>query len=198
MPVRDFIPERREVQAGPRRFFLRRPTVATVEMVLGLYPAEILAAVRAYREGARDVETFLVLFTMEGDERIAEVLATCTEAGGGTPVCETGEAARALVRAMLSLCDLPRILASFDFTAEEVAPLSARAVESHPEDRAFVLVGMACELGVSPLELAGWPYEAYLTAQDALLRRAGRKPVRVSAPNTIILPWGDGVPHSVN
>jgi hypothetical protein len=213
VPVRDFIQERRVVQMGPRRFIIRKPTVATLEAVLGLYAVEITKVFQACALGLPPdpLAALLPVFLAGGGSKLADVLATCCEPADevAEAIAEHPEAAEALVMAVLSIADLPRIVGSLDFTSEERAAKLARIAEQHgvpppeseegPSERALAIVLLSERFHLSPMTVMDWPYEAFLTVCETLPGpgAGGKKKVdpREYAPGTIILNAVPGKPN---
>jgi len=147
--------------------------LATVEMLLGLYPAEITTSVRSWPV-EDPITTFLPLFL--ADDRIAEVLSTCTQVQGEDATIQevlAGDplAAARVCGAVLSLCDVPRIVRSFDFDPERAAVAARVSVPDpteNPAERGKFIVLLAERFGRSPLEIPDWPYEAILSIQESL------------------------------
>lgn len=207
MPIRDLISERRAVQVGARRVLIRKPTVATVFTVLGLYWPEIEACLNVWRDPVKrpadPLAAFLPIFLKAGDLRHADLLATLTD----DP--DPGDA-EPLFRAALSLCDLERIVMFLGFS-DDPDKTQTSSDGSDIDDQGTAMVLVAERLHLDPMTLQHWPFEAYLTICEVLrlanderhlAAQVGSRPlhgetkiVPVTAPRTgdLILAYDDGI-----
>lgn len=173
MRLEDFAPQSRAIDVGGRRYVCHPPTLAVVHRFLSLFWAEVAATASAYSSGAEweasPVDDLLSLFTR--DERCDWVLCQCVD-----DYDSGDEAARdTLCRTVLSLCDVPRIVASLNL--ESAAPTIAKVLDNRldEEDQSAVseaAIGvclLAERLNMTPLEVMQMPYEAYLTARESVV-----------------------------
>lgn len=173
MRLEDFAPQSRAITIGGRRYVCHPPTLAVVHRFLSLFWAEVAATASAYGQGAEweasPVDDLLSLFTR--DERCDWVLCQCVDDYEEGDV-ETREA---LCRAVLSLCDVARIVAALNL--EQAGPTIARVLdnrvdeadESTVSDAAVGVCLLAERLNMTPLEVMQLPFEAYLTAREAIV-----------------------------
>ena len=160
MPLLDFMHGRRSFVTGGRVYQIGRPTVETVFRLLRLFPREIGACETAMAGKEVNLLDVLPVFVRHAD-RFAEVLETCVS-GDGPP---SSWPLDALAREVLRDCDSDRIVS--EFRAGEPDPdVVPREVSGESlEDVAFCQIAQFYH--VSPMELARWPFEAYLSARDA-------------------------------
>ena len=167
--MRDFCPGGRLVRVRSRRMYLcHKPTVAAVLAALERFAPEVLVLMQLHAAGeittAEVVRRGIAALSARPLDA-AEVLALCVEAPG---LDRAGVMTRLSVRprdvalvaaSVLSQADLARIWKSLD--------LSRPAEER--EDRKGGGVAALCRiLGVDPVAVSAWPYEALLEASDDL------------------------------
>lgn len=174
MRLEDFAPQSRVVNVGGRRCVCRPPTLAVVHRFLSLFWAEVAATASAYGQGAEwdvsPIDDLLSLFTR--DERCDWVLCQCVDDydSGDEATRET------LCRAVLSLCDVSRIVASLNLDA--AGPTIAKVLDNRIDEDAEAAVSEAAigvcllaeRLNMTPLDVMQLPYEAYLTAREAIVK----------------------------
>ena len=175
----DFLRNERVVVIDGRRWICRPPTVSTVARLLLLYGPEVWATSRAYYvDGTigKDVDARSILDAFIGDARAARVLDTCVSLHGGAP----GEAAELIAAsvalqaelsaAVLSLCNPRRIAASLHLDVAATKDPLAREPEpqdgDEPSSLEASILMLAERYRCSPLDVAEWPYEAYLSAES--------------------------------
>jgi hypothetical protein len=175
MPVSDFIEQATTIRSGGRLIVCRPPTVATIFRVLETYGMEIRALAAARH---KDPEKFSDIVEHAVDLLIglrspASVLETCCRVVGGVPgdvahaIQEDPALAPVLVRAVLGMCDGPRIAEALQLGAEAPPAEVQDAEDSYLDD---VVVSMSQRFGITPQELVEWRYEAFLSAAQALGR----------------------------
>jgi hypothetical protein len=161
MSIRSFIRERRSVEVAGRRFTLTSPTLATVELFVSLFGMEIEICLATHRKAvekgiAPQIEGFVDVFVLDR-ARATRVLATVVE----TDVPERDWKLKEIVIALLGLCDMRAIVESLGLTKPEEERALAMPIEGAQEEG---VVRLARDFGVSPTEIMGWPYEAFLLA----------------------------------
>lgn len=178
MPLRDFIST--SVRVG--QFVCGPPTVATVHLALGAFSMEIAALLQTWEKlqgvGSEPREQAIHLFA-RGPEKLAAVLGTCVRpAEPGASLLQAVKAdprvGEDLIRAVLSVCDIDRIVGSLDLSVMEPSEDAAEvATEDEPDQGPgydpgdVALIGLCGMTGMKPMEVQDMPYEAYLSALDA-------------------------------
>lgn len=175
MPVLDFVREERPVRVAGRSYRVGPPTVGTVLLALGLLADRALAVAQALADGKLDAETPLedLVAVFSASPALPRVLATCVRGEDGLPALDLAEldkfSLQTLTLASLHLCDIERIVESLSLReALEQAKSGAQPLDYGFDVAAYNLVSAARALGVAPLDLTAWPWEAFLTAQRAL------------------------------
>ena len=187
MAARDFIRERRTVTVKGRRFVVSKPTVETVIVAmvrLGVDFASIRRSLLDAGDRISDPRPAVLSFLLADAVqvgKVADVLSTCAAVDGldreavRDVIAADVDAARALIAAVLTLCDANRIAAQMNLEAVAAA-LEAKASDE-PESAGPSAVEFAIAVvaenykaaGVTPFDVMGWPYEAVLTLVDELL-----------------------------
>lgn len=160
MPLVSFMHGRRSVVIGGRVFRVSSPTVETVFRLLRLFPGEIEACRMAFAGKNEAVDVALPIFSRHAD-RFGEVLETCVS-GEGPPASWPLEA---LARETLRDCDVDRILKQFQGGRTDPDEVPPEVVDDDLESVAFCKLARFYD--VSPMELAQWPFEAYIAAREA-------------------------------
>lgn len=170
MPLRDFMPGLRSVGIGGRVFRVRRPTVETVYRFLEHYPAEIHAIAKTIEEsGPINPKTVLSVFLRRQDAA-ADILQTCVESEGDP----SGWPLEQLAVCLLERCDVAKIAADLQIEANEPeAPAGGYDLDPAAED--LGLLALSREIGSSLVEIMSWPWDAYMSAQEAVMYGRGHR-----------------------
>ena len=159
------IRERRSVVVAGRRYRVRAPTVATVELLIELFPREIHACVAGWKAAGDVVQllasaSFVPLFVARAVD-FGRVLETCVDGDGPSGAWPLTE----LAVMVLDLCDAPGIAAALGLGDET-------AQRSGAERQAEAVVNMAKRFHCSPFDVMDWPYEGFLAVCDAEIAAA--------------------------
>lgn len=151
-----------------RRFVVSKPSVATVALILDRLGPEVMTLLQTQKVrpdifGEAAPEVCMGVLLSAHHERLAEVFASCVDGPDILKALhEDNGLADELGRAVLSLCDPARIVRELSLGDPEAPMIDATA--DIPSDFEVGIIRGAEVLGVSPLELMRWPFEAFLTA----------------------------------
>ena len=166
MSATAFVPGRRVVQRGDRRFVCGPPTLGTVVRLSALFGQELDAAMEAYGSGDEvATSSAFVRFTRAGGPAAA-VLSTCCDLEGGSPedleaaVSADGALAAVLALAVLELANLGAIKDRLS----ETSGRSGAPDPDAPDSWSFSACLLGEWFGCSPFDVFGWPFEAVLEA----------------------------------
>ena len=194
MSILGFLPERRVLIHGARRFVVGPPTVAAGHSILLRFGPEIRACAKAFRTSpamfAGDpVGIAVAAFISPADPRLGECLHHCVEMEGAAPgdleqvVAADHELATKLVFAVFGLCDLPRIVRSLG-----LEQLGAEGQSPEPEgvsDGELQILRAAEIFGIDPRAVLDWPIEMLVSVTEAYSARFTREGIAASAPQQI-------------
>lgn len=205
MSVRDFLSEAVVVVHHGRRFIVHKPTCETVGFATLLFGVEIGAAYATFKQAGglgADPAAALIPMFMQDRTRLAVVLGTIVDLPGAVPdevrngIESDPDLALLLVRGILTVCDITRIVASFDMVKiqnflEGLAEKREPAVtddddEEQPISALESMVDRAARrYGVTPGQAMKWPYEMVLAITDLCLKSEQKPTMPAAAPGVL-------------